>query len=497
MTAETMSANPSMEFSLDGGRTWTPADEAVSVSGMAGASLMLRYAHTNDALHSDSAIIAIPARLEAPAVSADLRSGKFSAPEGTEFSTDGKAWGKIPSSIGEDLLGKTVLFRLPATDKNFASATVEVTLPLRSDAPVLSLNKEALTVNTDTSMEYSIDNGSTWTKCVNNMSVANLLGKTMTVRYAAAKGAPASSETILVIPTRGAAPTVTVYNVSAYGRNDGVITGTNTSMEYRRTGVSSWTKVTGSSIGFLSAGTYEIRYAATDNSIASESRVVTIYSPAPDQSNPGTNPGNPGGSNPGGGWFYPSNPGGGSSGTSSKSYTVKFDANGGSSVKSQTVDRNGYAEAPQAPTKEGYTFLGWYTDAKLTKLYDFESKVKSSFTLYAGWAAATLSLLRSTPPRSIPHLTQTPLWWMATLASPMSMDAPPESLSRMRVSPGARLRQSSSGSCRRPPRPASTPRAMTLWMYPATPGTTRRFPPSSRPASLVATATVPSVPTSR
>ena len=42
-------------------------------------------------------------------------------------------------------------------------------------------------------------------------------------------------------------------------------------------------------------------------------------------------------------------------------------------------------EAPQAPVREGYTFLGWYTDAKLTKLYDFESKVKSSFTLYAGW----------------------------------------------------------------------------------------------------------------
>ena len=390
MTAETMSAGPSMEFSLDGGRTWTPADDAVSVSGMAGASLMLRYAHTDDTLHGESAIIAIPARLAAPDVSADLRSGKFSAPEGTEFSTDGKTWGKIPASIGEDLLGKTVFFRLPATDKNFASHTVEVALPLRSDGPVLSLNKEALTVNTDTSMEYSIDNGATWHKGVNNMSVAGLLGKTLTVRYAAVKGAPASSETTLVIPTRGPAPTVTAYNVSAYGRNDGVITGTNTSMEYRRAGVSSWTKVTGSSIGFLSAGTYEIRYAATANSIASESRIVTIYSPAPGQTGPGTNPGNPGGSNPGGG-FYPSNPGSGSTGSFEKRYTVKFETNGGGSIKSQTVDRNGYVEAPQVPVREGYTFLGWYSDAKLTKLYDFETKVKSSFTLYAGWTETYIS----------------------------------------------------------------------------------------------------------
>ena len=88
-------------------------------------------------------------------------------------------------------------------------------------------------------MEYSIDNGATWRKCVKDMSVSGLLGKTLIVRYAETKNAPASSETVLVIPTRGPAPVVKVYNVSAYGRSDGIIMGTTTGMEYRRVGTAS------------------------------------------------------------------------------------------------------------------------------------------------------------------------------------------------------------------------------------------------------------------
>lgn len=389
MTEETLDADPSMEFSVDGGATWTPASEDLSLSGMAGAALMLRYAHTDTDLHSKAVIIAVPERLEAPVVSADMCSGKFEAPDGAEFSSDeGKTWGSVPANIGEDLLGKTVQFRFPATDKNFASPVTTLSLPARPDGPVLSLNREALTVNTDTSMEYSIDNGATWVKCDTNMSVSG----TLTVRYAASKNAPVSSETTLTIPTRGPVPTVTVHNVTAYGRNDGIIMGTNTNMEYRRAGVTSWTKVAGISIGFLSAGTYEIRYAATDSSIASEIRTVVIYSPASDQTHPGTNPGNPHPGGPGG--FFPggNRPGSGdSAGTSSKRLTVKFDSMGGSTVRSQTIDRNGYVEVPETPIREGYIFRGWYSNAKLTKLFDFESKVKKSFTLYAKWEEASSS----------------------------------------------------------------------------------------------------------
>ena len=45
-----------------------------------------------------------------------------------------------------------------------------------------------------------------------------------------------------------------------------------------------------------------------------------------------------------------------------------------------------------APTKDGYTFDGWYTDKALTTAYDFDTKVTKSFTLYAKWERASYIL---------------------------------------------------------------------------------------------------------
>ena len=74
---------------------------------------------------------------------------------------------------------------------------------------------------------------------------------------------------------------------------------------------------------------------------------------------------------------------GGSGGISS--YTVTFNANGGSNVKSLRINRNGKATKPDDPSKAGFSFTGWYGDKELNKPYDFEKPVTSSFTLYAGW----------------------------------------------------------------------------------------------------------------
>ena len=68
--------------------------------------------------------------------------------------------------------------------------------------------------------------------------------------------------------------------------------------------------------------------------------------------------------------------------------TVTFESNGGSKIESiETVLYDKIIE-PESPTKEGFDFEGWYTDAALTKLYSFtETEITSDLKLYAKWTA--------------------------------------------------------------------------------------------------------------
>ena len=70
----------------------------------------------------------------------------------------------------------------------------------------------------------------------------------------------------------------------------------------------------------------------------------------------------------------------------SQAHRVKFDSQGGSSVDGQTPASGSTVTKPADPTREGYAFGGWYTDAACTKAYDFATAVTSDMTLYAKWA---------------------------------------------------------------------------------------------------------------
>lgn len=63
------------------------------------------------------------------------------------------------------------------------------------------------------------------------------------------------------------------------------------------------------------------------------------------------------------------------------SHTVTFDANGGSTVASQTVDDKAKAKEPTS-TRSGWTLDGWYLDGVK---YDFNTPVTRDITLKAGW----------------------------------------------------------------------------------------------------------------
>lgn len=64
---------------------------------------------------------------------------------------------------------------------------------------------------------------------------------------------------------------------------------------------------------------------------------------------------------------------------------VSFNTGEGSKVDFQTTAANGSVTKPADPTRDGYTFAGWYTDAACTKAYDFATAVTSDMTLYAKW----------------------------------------------------------------------------------------------------------------
>lgn len=67
-------------------------------------------------------------------------------------------------------------------------------------------------------------------------------------------------------------------------------------------------------------------------------------------------------------------------------YTVSYNSNGGTAVASETVTAGEKATQPTPPTKQGYTFGGWYTSDALTTEWDFSTDtVNSNITLYAKW----------------------------------------------------------------------------------------------------------------
>lgn len=68
-----------------------------------------------------------------------------------------------------------------------------------------------------------------------------------------------------------------------------------------------------------------------------------------------------------------------------ETHTVTFVANNGSPNTTITTEDGMMVSRPVSPTKDGYTFIGWYTDADCTNLYDFTQPVTGDLTLYAGW----------------------------------------------------------------------------------------------------------------
>ncbi len=72
--------------------------------------------------------------------------------------------------------------------------------------------------------------------------------------------------------------------------------------------------------------------------------------------------------------------------TPAENHTVIFHYNDGTTADvTQSVADGSQAVKPGNPSRDGYTFDGWYSDAELTKSYDFSTPVKNNVELYAKW----------------------------------------------------------------------------------------------------------------
>ena len=69
-----------------------------------------------------------------------------------------------------------------------------------------------------------------------------------------------------------------------------------------------------------------------------------------------------------------------------ESWTVAFNSNGGSVCDTKFVaTADGKLVKPANPTRDGYTFGGWYADEACMQAYDFSTPVTADLTLYAKW----------------------------------------------------------------------------------------------------------------
>lgn len=78
--------------------------------------------------------------------------------------------------------------------------------------------------------------------------------------------------------------------------------------------------------------------------------------------------------------------GGGGSSSGSTKYILHYESNGGTSYKDESCSSGTKVTLDKTPTRESYTFTGWYTDEELTNKITSVT-MTSDKTVYAGWVA--------------------------------------------------------------------------------------------------------------
>lgn len=69
-----------------------------------------------------------------------------------------------------------------------------------------------------------------------------------------------------------------------------------------------------------------------------------------------------------------------------RGFMVNFDSQGGTDVAAAKYQYGEHIEPPESPTREGYSFTGWFIDPNCQEQWIIEENtVNGALTLYAGW----------------------------------------------------------------------------------------------------------------
>lgn len=355
-TAEKITAEKGYELAASA----DAADGSETLTATPGETVYVRKAGNLEQQPSVWTPIDLPARPAAPAAPAIEKSKDSitaAAASGQEYKLgeDG-AWQDSSAFTGLNAgTDYTISIRTAATDDDFASATVSVTVT------TLNANGSGTVAEGETAI---LPDGTTVTNDGETITITDDSGKITTIQPAPDSGvviddsgsiqAPADSTVI----TDGT--TVTIGEAGADVGPDGEITLPGGGSATIGDSTTITAPDTGGTVTVDEDGSITLPGGST---VESGGETVTLP--------------------PEGGILTPD-------GDLTYGVTVTFDSQGGTAVPAQeNIPVGETATEPARPSRGDYTFNGWYTDPDCTQRWDFSWPVEEDMTLYAGWTPYT------------------------------------------------------------------------------------------------------------
>jgi len=319
-----------MEYSTDGGRTWTAAAE--NLTDVSAGKYLVRLSATQTAPHGKTAE-AVVGEGRTLTVTFDSQGGssvspvaglswrvtvaKPADPKKTDMVFVG--WFKEASCANRWLFAAE-----EAADRVEEDMTLYAKWIMRAEIPaaVIAYPTETLTGLTPGAV-YLIGGEEVTASGDGSVPIdESWFGETIAIiKRGNGTDTGDSNPQLLPVPKRPAGPEqVKPKEESKKNGNNGKLAKTDTTMQYRKAGSAEWISITGEEVTGLEPGDYELRYVATDTAFVSEIVVKTVkkYSrpkddgDKKDEDDGGTGDvgGNPGGDNTGGVVPGGTNPGG-------------------------------------------------------------------------------------------------------------------------------------------------------------------------------------------